>query len=150
MGLSRVAWLLLAGATAGWGAFVASEPLHQISSCEVVQMDTACGDSIFARYGVGLVLLLAVPVVLCALPALRATHGLPWLVAGVLVIGALLALPATDTVFAALVYYLPVGVVATLVAGFQAWYDARSGSTDVAQPASPRSARSESDPGSAW
>ncbi|MFI9402030.1 hypothetical protein [Nocardia sp. NPDC052316] len=127
MGLSRVVWLLLAGVTAAWGVFVASEPLHQISSCEVVQMDTVCGESIFARYGVGLALLLAVPVVLCVLPAVRATHSLSWVVAGVLVIGALVALPATDTVFAAFTYYLPVGVVAVLGAGFQAWYDRRGG-----------------------
>lgn len=126
MGLSRVVWLLLAGATAVWGVFVASEPLNQISSCEVVQLDATCGDSIIARYGVGLVLLLAVPVVLCVLPALRVTHGLSWLVAGVLVIGSLLALPATDTVFAALVYYLPVGAIAVVVAGFQIWFDRRS------------------------
>ncbi|MFI6996334.1 hypothetical protein [Nocardia sp. NPDC050175] len=123
MGLSRVAWLLLAGATVVWGVFVASEPLHQISSCEVVQVDAECGASIAARYGAGLVLLLAVPVALCALPALRVTRGLSWVVAGVLVIGSLLALPAADTVFAALVYYLPVGMIAVLVAGFQAWYD---------------------------
>lgn len=125
MGLARVAWLLLAGATTMWGVFVASEPLQQISSCEVVQMDVACSDSIVARYGVRLVLLLAIPAVLCVLPALRATHGLSWVIAGVLVISSLLALPATETVFAALVYFLPVGAVAVVLAGFQFWYDRR-------------------------
>lgn len=89
-------------------------------------MDTVCGGSIFARHGVGLVLLLAVPVALCVLPALRVTHGLSWLVTGVLVIGALLALLAADTVFAAFAYCLPIGIVAMLVAGFQAWYERRS------------------------
>lgn len=88
-------------------------------------MDAACSDSILARYGVRLVLLLAIPAVLCVLPVLRADHGLSWVVAGVLVIGSLLALPATDTVFAALVYYLPVGLVAVVVTGFQVWYNRR-------------------------
>ncbi|MEV6558097.1 hypothetical protein AB0M22_20445 [Nocardia sp. NPDC051756] len=133
MELSRATWLLLAGATVAWGIFVGSEPLHQISSCEVVQMDAACGESIAARYGVWLVLLLAVPVVLCVLPALRVTRGLSWAVAGVLVIGSLLALPAADSMFAALAYYLPVGVIALVLAGFQAWYAQSKGGGGVAQ-----------------
>ncbi|MFE9578462.1 hypothetical protein ACFYO1_18875 [Nocardia sp. NPDC006044] len=91
-----------------------------------MRMDTVCGSSIFARHGVGLVLLLAVPVLLCALPALRVTHGLSWVVAGVLMIGALTASAAADTVFAAFAYYLPIGVVAMLVGGFQAWHDGRN------------------------
>lgn len=107
---------MLAGAAAAWGVFVASEPLYQISSCEVVGFDPACGDPMFAHYGARLVLLLAVPVVLCAVPGLRATRGSSWLIAGILVLGSLIALAATDSVFAAWGYYLPVGALAVVVA----------------------------------
>ncbi|MFI6217096.1 hypothetical protein ACIBCD_34285 [Nocardia brasiliensis] len=125
MSSARAVWLVLAGATAAWGVFVASEPLYQISSCEVVQMDAACGNPMFTHYGARLMLLLAVPVVLCAVPALQAARGLSWLIAGVLVLGSLIALPATDSVFAAWGYYLPVGAVAVLVARFSSWYERR-------------------------
>jgi hypothetical protein len=37
----------------------------------------------------------------------------------------LLALPATDSMFGVLVYYVPVGVAALVVAGFQSWYERR-------------------------
>ncbi|WP_156161778.1 hypothetical protein [Nocardia vulneris] len=125
MSSARAAWLVLAGATAAWGVFVASEPLYQISSCEVVQMDAACGDPMFAHYGMRLVLLLAVPVMLCAVPALQVARGLSWSIAGVLVLGSLIALPATDSVLAAWGYYLPVGAVAVVVTRFSSWYERR-------------------------
>ncbi|WP_433574985.1 hypothetical protein [Nocardia brasiliensis] len=125
MGSARAAWVLLAGATAAWSVFVASEPLYQVSSCEVVGMDAACGDPMFAHYGARLVLLLSVPVVLCAVPALQATRRLSWLIAGLLLLGSLIALPATDSVFAAWGYYLPVGAVAAVVARLSSRYERR-------------------------
>ncbi|WP_148310845.1 hypothetical protein [Nocardia brasiliensis] len=136
---ARAAWLVLAGATAAWGVFVASEPLYQISSCEVIGLDPACGDPMVAHYGARLVLLLAVPVVLCAVPALRAGRGLSWLIAGILLIGPLIALPTTDSVFAAWGYYLPVGAVGVVVAWFSNWYERRKHAERVAGPRQRRS-----------
>lgn len=128
MAWPRMGWLVLAAATAVWGGvFVAAEPLYQISSCEVVNMDAACGRTVFAHYGAGLGGLLAVPVVLCATPAIPALRGCSWLVAAMILLVSLLALPATDSMFGVLVYYLPVGVAALVVAGFQGWYERRQG-----------------------
>lgn len=128
----RVVWLVLAGATAVWGgAFVAAEPLYQISSCEVVNMDAACGESVLTHYGIELVVLLAVPVLLCVVPAIPAFRRCSWLVALVVLLVSFLALPATDSVFGVLIYFLPVGVVALVVAGFQRWYERRQGAARV-------------------
>lgn len=126
MGWPRVVWLVLAAATAVWGAgFVATEPLYQFSSCEVVNMDAACGRSVFTHYGAVLGVVSAAPVVLCVLPAVPALRRCSWPVAVAILLVSLLALPAMDSVFGVLVYYMPVGVVALGVAGFQTRYEHR-------------------------
>lgn len=120
----RVVWSALAGAAAVWGGvFVAAEPLYQVSSCEVVNMDTVCGRSVLTYYGAELVVLSAVPVLLCAVPAIPGLSRCSWLVAAVITVASLLALLATDSVFGVLVYYVPVGVLALVAAGFQRWYE---------------------------
>ncbi|MET8800736.1 hypothetical protein ABZV91_30680 [Nocardia sp. NPDC004568] len=119
-------WLILAGATAVWGGvFVAAEPLYQISSCEVVNMDAACGESVLTHYGAELVVLLAVPVLLCVVPAIPGFRRCSWMAALVVLLISLLASPATDSVFAVLIYYLPVGALALTAAAFQRWYERR-------------------------
>ncbi|BCK54316.1 hypothetical protein [Nocardia wallacei] len=128
MALPRVVWLVVAVAAALWGVFVATEPLYQISSCEAVNMDAVCGNSIFARYGAGLVALSAVPVVLCAVPAAPALRRYSWLAAATILLISAAALTANDSVFGALAYYLPVGVLALAVAWLQRWYERRRNS----------------------
>ncbi|MGW0246511.1 hypothetical protein ACWDYH_07700 [Nocardia goodfellowii] len=125
MNAPRVAWLLLASATSLWSVLIAAEPVYQISSCEAVQMDSACGQTIFTRYGAALALLLAIPVVLCALPAVTALRGSSWLVAVVLIVGPSSAVPTTDSMFGAAAYFLPVGIAALAVAAFQRWHERR-------------------------
>lgn len=122
---SRVAWLLLASAAVAWSGFVAFEPYYQISWCDVENIDATCRQTIFSRYGGWLLLLFAVPVCLCALPAVRRLESSSWLVASALVIGSLMALPTSDTPFASLAYFLPIGIVAMVVASFQSWYGRR-------------------------
>ncbi|UFS97617.1 hypothetical protein [Nocardia huaxiensis] len=120
MAWPRMVWLVLAVGTAVWGAaFVAAEPMYQVSSCEIVHVDAACSGSVLAYYGAGLGVLLAVPVGLCLVPALPGLSRCSWLVAGAILLLSVLALPMTGSMFGVLSYYLPVGVAALVAAGLQ-------------------------------
>lgn len=123
----RVVWLVLAVGAALWAVFVGSEPVYQISACDKVQMNATCGEEIAARYGLDFVLVAAVPVAMCALPAVRGFRWASWVVAGTLTVGSLVAVvTGIGTVFGVYAYYLPIGVVAILVASFQSWYERRN------------------------
>ncbi len=81
-----------------------------------MNVDATCTASVFARYGFALVVVLTIPVVLCALPAYRPFPWSTWLVAATLIVGPILAVGATDTMFATWIYYLPFGAAAVVVA----------------------------------
>ena len=123
----RVVWLVLAVGAALWAVFAGPEPVYQISACEKVQMNGACEEDIASRYGLGFVLVAAVPVAMCALPAIRGFRWTSWVVAGTLTVGSLVAVVAgIGTIFGVYAYYLPIGVAAILVASFQSWHERRN------------------------
>ena len=123
----RIVWLVLAVGAALWAVFVGSEPVYEISACEKIQMNLACGEPIASRYGLRFVLVAAVPVAMCALPAIRGFRWASWVVAVSLIVGALIAVVAgIGTILGAYAYYLPIGLAATAASGFQSWYDRRN------------------------
>ncbi|SUD49456.1 Uncharacterised protein [Nocardia otitidiscaviarum] len=110
----RVVWTVFALVVCGYGFFVASEPLYQVSTCEIINADTACTSSLFAHYGWRLGILIACSTAISALPALNPTRTAEWSAAALLTVGlislsAILGLPVA-------LYYAPIVVTALLLA----------------------------------
>lgn len=123
MPIVRLEWILLAVLTAAFGAIVASEPMLEITSCEVglfptqgVNNSAECLTPIAGHYGYSIILILALPVLLCLLPAVITRRWFAWLVAMTLLVGSVRSLFTSTPVFVLLGYYLPVALVAVLLA----------------------------------
>ncbi|WP_072803630.1 hypothetical protein [Rhodococcoides yunnanense] len=86
MTVIRVAWLVLALATGVLGSFVAAWPLYQITDCELgLSLPVSeCSKPIGEHFGSAAMVVLAVPVVLCLLPAARPVPVVAWSVAGLM------------------------------------------------------------------
>lgn len=103
----RIAWLLLAAFACAMSVFVASEPMLQFTSCEIESGGPACEESILTHYGQGFLIVLAVPALLCLVPAVVPVRGVAWAIAVTLLLGFL----AVFTPF-----YLPVAVLGLTLA----------------------------------
>ncbi len=97
----RIAWLLLAAFACAMSVIVASEPMLQFTSCEIESGGPECEESILTHYGRAFLIVLAIPVLLCLVPAVVPVRGVAWAIAVSLVLGFL----AVFTPF-----YLPVAV----------------------------------------
>ena len=113
-----------------WAVFVGSESVYEISACDKMPTYSACEDANASRYGLGFVLVAVVPVAMCALPAVREFRRTSWVVAGSLVVGSLCAIAGIGTILGVYTHYLPIGLAATVAAGFQWWYDRTNASVD--------------------
>ncbi|MFZ2174573.1 MAG: hypothetical protein WAW17_11145, partial [Rhodococcus sp. (in: high G+C Gram-positive bacteria)] len=84
MAMMRFAWVVLAVVTAALGVFAASNPMLQITDCELgLSISTSeCNKSIWDHFRGGLVLVLTVPVVVCVIPAVVPRPAVAWVVAG--------------------------------------------------------------------
>ncbi|AYJ47688.1 hypothetical protein [Rhodococcus sp. P1Y] len=122
---ARIAWLTLAAAAAGLGIWAAGWPIYQISSCEIgaysaaVPTVEACNEPIRDHFGADLYLVLAVPVVLCLLPAIRPRPAVEWAVAWVLflssAVGWFTVIGASSPSLLSMLGSLPITVSAFLV-----------------------------------
>lgn len=122
----RVGWIVLAWICAGLGVFAATSPMLANASCELgypdggVMPGDECEESIARHYGPSVVAALAVPSLLCLLPAAIPRRWLAGVVATVLALGSFGAFlePTPQFVYA---YFVPVAVLAVVLAGSQAW-----------------------------
>lgn len=91
MTVIRWAWFVLATIAVALGVFVASWPILQITDCEIGLSLPAgvCDQSIWAYFGWSVVPALGVPVVLCLIPAVALRPWVGWVVAGLLLLMAL-------------------------------------------------------------
>ena len=90
----------------------------QISDCEIggsVLGSAECDASIYSHYGAGILVYLAVPVLMCLIPAAVPRLSLAWTVAGVLLVGWFLALMSSPP-FMVYGFYLPIALLAVVVA----------------------------------
>lgn len=122
----RAGWILLAWVCAGLAVVAATSSMMQITSCELGYPDDGimpgeeCERSIARTYGPSIVAALAVPALLCLLPAVVFRRWVGVLVAAVLVGGSFgtFFAPAPQAVFG---FFVPAAVLAVLLAGWHAW-----------------------------
>ncbi|MFC9360911.1 hypothetical protein ACFTZB_30595 [Rhodococcus sp. NPDC057014] len=126
-------WILLASFAAALGVFVASQPMFQITSCEIgvfpaqgVNTWAECEASIADQYGYLLTSgLLAIPPLLCLAPALMPRRGIAWLVAVVLLLVSVQWLLALRPTLVILGFYIPVALAALLLSAVHQWVGGR-------------------------
>lgn len=114
--LVRAVWALFAVLVCVYGFAVATEPLYQITSCEIINFDAACSNTLFAHYGSRLVAVVVCSVLLCSLPAIKPVRAVSWGTAVALTLG----IVALSSIFSnsLFLYYVPVALVALFVAAF--------------------------------
>lgn len=116
--VARVGWAVLTVAAAGYAVFVASEPMYQINNCEIEGVSWAdCSRSIYSTFGPVMILVLAIPVLLCLAPVLWTRRPVAVAAAAGLIV--LSAVGQMNTPTAALFYFLPVAVIAVILAVVQ-------------------------------
>ncbi|MEN0139830.1 MAG: hypothetical protein AAGC80_32070 [Rhodococcus sp. (in: high G+C Gram-positive bacteria)] len=129
----RLSWVVLAALTAAVGFVAASDPMLQITSCELgllptqgVSTSAQCDESIIDHYGNSIAVVLAFPVLLCLLPAAAPRRAIAWTVAAALTvvsIGAFILMSAFASSSASppqivvYGYYLPSALLAVVLAG---------------------------------
>lgn len=122
----RAGWILLAWVCAGLAVVAATSSMMQITSCELGYPDDGimpgeeCERSIARTYGPSIVAALAVPALLCLLPAMFFRRWVGVLVAAVLFVGSFGAWFQPAPTFAFL-YFVPAALLAVLLAGWHAW-----------------------------
>ncbi|QBJ98090.1 hypothetical protein ERC79_20680 [Rhodococcus sp. ABRD24] len=122
----RVGWFLLAWVCAGLAILAATSSMMQITACELGYPDAGimpggeCEQSIVRTYGPPIVAVLAIPAVLCLLPAAFPERLLAGLVAGTLVVGSFGTLFASAplSVFG---FFVPAAVLAVALALGHSW-----------------------------
>ncbi|OYD70267.1 hypothetical protein [Rhodococcus sp. OK302] len=84
----RLAWFVLAIVATALGVFVASWQIFEITTCEIGLSwpQTECNQSIWGYFGWSVVPVLAVPVLLCLIPAVIPRPWIGWFVAGLLLV----------------------------------------------------------------
>lgn len=119
----RWAWVLLAVITAALGAFAASNPILQITDCELGLSATSpseCYESIWRYFGSSMVIVLAVPTIACLFPAVVPRSSAAWMVAGSLMVASVLgfseAMSSTPSLLGVYGFYLPIALLAALLA----------------------------------
>ncbi|MBM4497060.1 hypothetical protein GS426_20475 [Rhodococcus hoagii] len=129
----RIEWLILVALTVTLAVGTAIEPMWWTSECQLGLLPTElisdwddCTTSTYDFYGVGLLVPLALPVALCAIPILAPRRLVVWGVAAALVALIVFAFLLGDRPFpgeggplAFVGYCLPSVVIAILLAGFQ-------------------------------
>ncbi|MFD6063003.1 hypothetical protein [Rhodococcus wratislaviensis] len=127
MTVMRFAWVLLAVVTTALGVFAASNPMLQITECELGLSSqgisaSECNESIWDHFGGVLVLVLAVPAVVCLIPAAVPRPTVAWAVAGSMLLASVsgfspsLAASSSPSPLAVYGFYLPLALLAILLA----------------------------------
>lgn len=122
----RAGWILLAWICAGLAVVAATSSMMQITACELKYPDAGitpgeeCEASVARTYGPPIVAVLAIPALLCLLPAAFPERLLAGLVSGTLAVGAFGTLFASAplSVFG---YFVPAAVLAVGLALWHAW-----------------------------
>lgn len=132
----RSAWAALAVLAVALGASVAAWPMYQISSCEIglytqeIPSAQACSASVWDFFGASLIAVLAVPVVICALPAIFLRPTVGWAATGALmfttVVGLFAVIGATTPSLLSLLGSFPVTFLAVLLASVHQFVAARA------------------------
>ncbi|MCK0089538.1 hypothetical protein HCA61_09625 [Rhodococcus sp. HNM0563] len=119
----RWAWVLLAMITAAWGAFAASNPILQITDCEIglsAISPSECNESIWSYFGNSMVIVLVLPAMACLLPVAVPRISAAWTVAGLLVVASVLgfseAMSSIPSLLGVYGFYLPIAFLAVLLA----------------------------------
>ncbi|ORL78994.1 hypothetical protein [Prescottella equi] len=129
----RIEWLILVALTVMLAVGTAIEPMWWTSECQLGLLPTElisdrddCTTSTYDFYGAGLLVPLALPVALCAMPIVAPRRLVAWGVAATLVALIVIAFLLGDRPFpgeglplAFVGYCLPSVVIAILLAGFQ-------------------------------
>ncbi|ROZ48945.1 hypothetical protein EEB13_02965 [Rhodococcus sp. WS3] len=122
----RWVWVVLALAAAALGYFAASDPMYQITSCEIgifpsdgITNWTQCNESIVSYLGVAILAWLAVPALMCVIPAVVPCRWVAVTVAAILVFGAFGAFFASRPHLVAYGYFIPIALAACFVAALQ-------------------------------
>ncbi|MBM4488060.1 hypothetical protein MWT96_02950 [Prescottella equi] len=122
----RVGWFLLAWVCAGLAIVAATSSMMQITSCELGYPDDGimpgaeCEASVARTYGPAIVAVLAIPALLCLLPAVFPERLLAGLVAGVLAVGSFGTFFASAPL-SAFGYFVPAAVPAVALAVWHSW-----------------------------
>ncbi|NKR45865.1 hypothetical protein [Prescottella equi] len=122
----RAGWILLAWVCAGLALVAATSSMMQITSCELGYPDDGimpgeeCERSIARTYGPPIVAALAVPALLCLLPAVHFRRGVGVLVAAALAVGSFGAVSQPAPLFT-FGYFIPAALLALLLAGWHSW-----------------------------
>lgn len=122
----RAGWILLAWVCAGLGVLAATSSMMQITSCELgfpdagVMPGAECEESIARYYGPPMVAALAVPALLCLLPAVVFRRWVGGVVAAVLVVGSFGTVLSSAPLFT-FVYFIPAALLALILAGWRGW-----------------------------
>lgn len=126
----RAGWFLLAWMCAGLAVLAATGSMMQITSCELGYPDAGimpgeeCEESVARTYGPPIVAVLAIPALLCLLPAVFPERLLAGLVAGTLVVGAFGTFYASAPL-SVFVYFVPAAVLAVALALWHSWLPER-------------------------
>jgi hypothetical protein len=123
MTVLRWAWVLLAVIAAALGVFVSSNPILQITDCELglsAISSSECYESISSYFGNSMVIALAVPAIACLFPAVVPRSSAAWMVAGSLMVASVLgfseAMSSTPSLLAVYGFYIPIAFLAVLLA----------------------------------
>ncbi|MFE4501309.1 hypothetical protein ACFRFQ_15745 [Rhodococcus sp. NPDC056743] len=122
----RSAWGVIALAAAAVGYFAASNPMYQITSCEIgifpsggVTNWAQCSESIVGYLGWSILVWLAVPALVCIIPAVVPRRWVAVTVAVLLVFGAFGAFFASRPHLVAYGFFIPIALAACFVAALQ-------------------------------
>lgn len=130
----RIGWVALGLSSTALGVSISSDPMLQITSCELgyypsggIENADECNESILSHYGPEIISLLSIPAILCFAPAVIFRRAISCVAAAVLLtisFGALLIpasaehAPPPVVVFG---YYIPVSILALVLTGIHAW-----------------------------
>lgn len=129
--LIRIGWFTLAALSGLLAIFAASTSMAEITDCELGLFPTSgianweqCRTSIAASYGNSIFVILALPMLVCLIPAVKPDRRTAWFAAIVLIIGSFGSwfVPTTHSTyppqFVVYVYFVPVALAAVLLAAF--------------------------------
>ncbi|WP_238565256.1 MULTISPECIES: hypothetical protein [Rhodococcus erythropolis group] len=122
MTVIRLLWIVVAIIATALGVFVASWSILEITDCEIgLSLPSAqCNQSIWDYFGWSVIPVLAVPVLLCLIPAVMPRPWAGWVVAGLLlvmsVVGFFSAFTSSSPELLSVVGSFPAALLAVLLA----------------------------------